>query len=41
MVWQHRAVDNCRWVATYRAWDNAETPVRFPVDMVAPDPARR
>ncbi len=30
-----------RWIASYRAWGKAETPVRFPVDMLAPDPARR
>ncbi len=29
-----------RWIATYRAWGNAETPLRFPVDTVEPDPAR-
>jgi carboxyl-terminal processing protease len=29
-----------RWIATYRAWGNAETPVRFPVGSVEPDAAR-
>jgi C-terminal processing protease CtpA/Prc len=29
-----------RWIATYRAWGNAETPLRFPVGTVEPDPAR-
>ena len=29
-----------RWIATYRARDKAQTPVRFPVDMVEPDPGR-
>ena len=29
-----------RWIATYRAWGNAETPMRFPVGTVEPDPAR-
>lgn len=28
-----------RWIATYRAWGNAETPLRFPVGTVEPDPA--
>jgi carboxyl-terminal processing protease len=28
-----------RWIATYRAWGNAETPIRFPVGTVEPDPA--
>ena len=29
-----------RWIASYRAWGNAETPMRFPVNTVEPDPAR-
>jgi hypothetical protein len=29
-----------RWIAAYRAWGNAETPFRFPVGTVEPDPAR-
>lgn len=29
-----------RWIATYRAWETAETPLRFPVDTVEPDPTR-
>jgi carboxyl-terminal processing protease len=29
-----------RWIATYRAWGKTETPLRFPVDTVEPDPAR-
>jgi carboxyl-terminal processing protease len=29
-----------KWVATYRAWGDAETPVRFPVGKIHPDPAR-
>jgi carboxyl-terminal processing protease len=29
-----------KWIATYRAWGAAETPLRFPVDMISPDPAR-
>jgi C-terminal processing protease CtpA/Prc len=29
-----------RWVASYRAWGIAETPIRFPVGTVEPDPAR-
>ncbi len=29
-----------RWIATYRAWGNLETPLRFPVNMVNPDKAR-
>jgi carboxyl-terminal processing protease len=29
-----------RWIATYRAWGNAEVPLRFPVDALQPDPAR-
>lgn len=29
-----------RWIATYRAWGNAETPLRFPVDTLTPDPVR-
>jgi carboxyl-terminal processing protease len=29
-----------RWIATYRAWGNAETPLRFPVGTVEPDLAR-
>jgi carboxyl-terminal processing protease len=29
-----------RWIATYRAWGDAETPLRFPVGTVDPDPAR-
>ena len=29
-----------RWIASYRAWGLAETPLRFPVDTLAPDPAR-
>jgi len=29
-----------RWIATYRAWGTAETPMRFPVGTVEPDPAR-
>jgi carboxyl-terminal processing protease len=28
-----------RWIATYRAWRKAETPLRFPVGSVEPDPA--
>jgi carboxyl-terminal processing protease len=34
-LWQ-----STRWIATYRAWGNAETPLRFPVDTLKPDPAR-
>jgi carboxyl-terminal processing protease len=29
-----------RWIATYRAWGDAETPLRFPIGTVEPDPAR-
>lgn len=29
-----------RWIATYRAWGRAETPLRFPVDIIHADPAR-
>jgi carboxyl-terminal processing protease len=29
-----------RWIASYRAWGNAETPLRLPVGTVEPDPAR-
>lgn len=29
-----------RWIATYRAWGNAEVPLSFPVDALQPDPAR-
>ena len=29
-----------RWIATYRAWGAAETPLRFPVDVIHPDAAR-
>ena len=29
-----------RWIATYRAWGKAETPLRFPVETLEPDPAR-
>ncbi len=29
-----------KWIATYRAWGNAETPLRFPAEMIKPDPAR-
>jgi C-terminal processing protease CtpA/Prc len=29
-----------KWIATYRAWGAAETPLRFPVTMIHPDPAR-
>jgi carboxyl-terminal processing protease len=29
-----------RWVATYRAWGRAETPLHFPDDALDPDPAR-
>ena len=29
-----------RWVATYRAWGQAETPLRFPVGTIEPDSAR-
>jgi len=29
-----------RWIATYRAWGNAETPLRFPVGTVEPDTTR-
>jgi carboxyl-terminal processing protease len=28
-----------RWIASYRAWGKPETPVRFPVGSVEPDPA--
>jgi carboxyl-terminal processing protease len=28
-----------RWIATYRAWGNAQTPLRFPVGTVEPDAA--
>lgn len=29
-----------RWIATYRAWGVAETPERFPDDMISPDEKR-
>lgn len=29
-----------RWIATYRAWGNAEIPLRFPVNTIEPDPVR-
>ena len=29
-----------RWIATYRAWGNAETPLHFPIDALEPDPVR-
>jgi carboxyl-terminal processing protease len=29
-----------RWIATYRAWGDAETPLRFPISEIAPDTAR-
>lgn len=29
-----------RWIATYRAWGNLETPVRFPLNTVDPDKSR-
>ena len=29
-----------KWIASYRAWGAAQTPLRFPVNMINPDPAR-
>lgn len=29
-----------RWIATYRAWGRAETPLRLPIEVVEPDPMR-
>ena len=29
-----------KWIATYRAWGASETPLRFPIDMIHPDPTR-
>lgn len=29
-----------RWIATYRAWGNVETPLRFPLNTVDPDKSR-
>ena len=29
-----------KWIASYRAWGDAQTPLRFPVNMIHPDPAR-
>lgn len=29
-----------KWVATYRAWGDPETPVQSPVEMIQPDPAK-
>jgi carboxyl-terminal processing protease len=29
-----------RWIATYRAWGAAETPLRFPIGVIHPDPER-
>ncbi len=29
-----------KWIATYRAWGDAETSLRFPVEMIKPDPTR-
>lgn len=29
-----------KWIASYRAWGDAETPLRYPVNMIHPDPVR-